>query len=633
AQDIRAATRILRSEQDLPEGTRFISIELREPPKEAVLAFPDGPEPDRAAFAVLRTGRETVEAVVSLTEQRVRSWQVVPGAQPCLTPEEFGECEQAVKADQRWREAMRRRGVQDLDLAIVDAWTIGRAGEQDDARHGRFVHALTFVRTGPCDNPYARPVEGLVARVDLDTMAVLAVWDEGAVPLPPHAGNYAADLLAKQENWPQATRTREDLKPIEITQPDGPSFTLDGTLLSWQKWQVRLGFTPREGLVLHQLGYHDRDRLRPILYRASLAEMFTPYADPGLVHRRKNAFDEGEYGAGFVVNSLVPGCDCLGEIVYADAVVNDEHGEPVTLKNAICLHEEDWGVGWKHTDFRTGRVETARARRLVISSWAVLGNYQYGYFWYLYLDGTIQFEIKLTGMISTGAVAPGEQPRYGALVAPGLYGPNHQHFFNVRLDMCVDGTENSVYEIDARPLPPGADNPFGNAWVAERTLLDRESRAQRVADPLVGRYWLVCNENRRNRLGGPVGYKLVPEASALPLPLEGTAARNRAAFSYRHLWVTRYAEGERYAAGDYPNQHPGGGGLPAYAAQDRELVGTDVVLWHTFGDHHVVRPEDWPVMPVTCVGFHLKPVGFFDGNPALDVPRPPTGCGGESRYQ
>jgi len=378
--------------------------------------------------------------------------------------------------------------------------------------------------------------------------------------------------------------------------------------------------------VLHQLGHRDGGRLRPIIYRASLSEMFTPYADPGVVHRRKNAFDEGEYGAGFMVNSLEPGCDCLGEIHYFDAVVNNQDGEPVKLPNAICMHEEDYGVGWKHTDFRTGRVETRRLRRLVISSFAVLGNYQYGYFWYLYTDGTIQFEVKLTGMISTGAIGGDQLPAYGALVAPGLYGPNHQHFFNVRLDMCVDGNANSVHEVNAESVPIGPDNPYGNAWVAARTPLSRESEAQRVVNQMSGRHWLVTNPSMRNGLDQPVGYKLLPGANVLPLQQPGSQAWNRAGFAFKHLWVTAYDRAELYAAGNYPNQHLGGDGLPRYSAADRNLENTDVVVWYTFGDHHVVRPEDWPVMPVTCVGFHLKPVGFFDGNPALDMPRPASHC-------
>src|ERR671920_1372036 len=344
---------------------------------------------------------------------------------------------------------------------------------------------------------------------------------------------------------------REDLKPIEITQPEGPSFTVDGHAVHWQKWDLRIGFTPREGLVLHQIGYAGR----PIIYRASLAEMYVPYGDPAPTHRFKNVFDQGEYGVGWLANSLALGCDCVGHIQYFDGVVNNNDGEATTIPNAVCMHEEDTGIGWKHTDFRTGAVQVRRRRRLVISSIVTVGNYEYGFFWYLYTDGTIQYEVKLTGVISTGAVPDGVEPRFGNKVAPGLYGPHHQHFFNVRLDMQVDGERNSVYEVDAAALPPGPDNPYGNAWVTEKTPLTREAEAQRLIDPFVARTWYVVNPGRLNEVGQPVGYKLMPGENVLPLQQEGSQAYARAQFAYKHLWVTRYDPAERYAAGDYPNQH------------------------------------------------------------------------------
>jgi primary-amine oxidase len=290
------------------------------------------------------------------------------------------------------------------------------------------------------------------------------------------------------------------------------------------------------------------------------------------------------------------------------------------------MHEEDYGVGWKHTDFRTEKVEVRRSRRLVVSCFATVGNYEYGFFWYLYTDGSIQYEVKLTGVLSTGAIPVGEEPRFGNLVAPGLYGPHHQHFFNVRLDMQVDGERNSVYEVDAAALPPGPDNPYANAWVTNKTLLARESEAQRLIDPFIARSWYIVNRSELNELGQPVGYKLMPGENVLPLQQEGSQAFSRAQFAYKHLWVTAFDDAERYAAGDYPNQHGSPGGLVEYQKADRPLEDTDLVVWYSFGAHHVVRPEDWPVMPVAYVGFHLKPVGFFDGNPALDMPRSTPAC-------
>ena len=69
---------------------------------------------------------------------------------------------------------------------------------------------------------------------------------------------------------------------------------------------------------------------------------------------------------------------------------------------------------------------------------------------------------------------------------------------------------------------------------------------------------------------------------------------------------------------------------PAGRPADRPIVDTDVVLWYTFGVTHVPRPEDWPVMPVEYAGFTLAALGFFDRNPALDVPPSPAAhCHGE----
>jgi primary-amine oxidase len=453
-------------------------------------------------------------------------------------------------------------------------------------------------------------------------MTVAKVTDHGVVPLPPKSGNYVPELMVGDpDNVPAVTALRDDLKPIDITQPQGASFTVDGHDVRWQKWRLRIGFNAREGLVLHQVAYEDGGRVRPILYRASLSEMFIPYGDPAPTHQFKNVFDMGEYGIGWLANPLTLGCDCLGEIRYFDGVVNDQDGNPVTIENAICMHEEDYGIGWKHTDFRTEEVEVRRLRRLVVSMIATVGNYEYGYFWYLYTDGTIEYEVKLTGVISTGAVAEGERPAHGTLVAPGLYGPHHQHFFCVRLDPEVDGINNSVVEVDSEPLPVGPDNPAGTAWVTRRTVLETEQDAQRLVDPLRARYWRIENPSVPNAVGDPVGFKLMPGDNVLPMcDPEGQHGR-RGAFAYKHLWVTPYEPGELFAAGDYPNQHPGGQGLPEWTAADRPVADTDVVVWYSFGAHHVARPEDWPVMPVTHIGFKLKPSGFFDGNPALDMPR------------
>ena len=613
AGEIERAWRIVGEQQALGPRTRAVFIMLHEPAKKIVLAHRAGDPVERCAFIVLvdsAAGR-TYEAVVSLTECRVLSWEHIPGVQPAIVLDEFVECEAAVRADARWQAAMRKRGVTDFSLTMVDAWSAGNFGfPQDEGR--RLVRALTWVRRGPADNGYARPVANVVTVVDLNEMKVLSVEDGGVVPLPPEDANYS----------PAVAGERPGLKSLHIHQPEGPSFMLSGHELAWQKWRLRIGFTPREGLVIHTVTYEDQGRERPILYRASVADMVVPYGDPRPTYFHRNAFDVGEYGMGTLANVLANGCDCLGEIRYLDAVVNDSQGRAVTLPNAVCIHEEDAGILWKHFDWRLGTTEVRRSRRLVVSSISTVGNYEYGFYWSFYQDGAIELQVKMTGVISNGAEPPGAKPIWGELVAPQVYGPIHQHFFNARMDMMVDGLDNSVYEVNTVADPPGPDNPHHNAFHTEATLLGSEGKAQRLIDPLVGRFWKIVNPSVRNRLGEPVAYKLVPGENVRPFAGPDAAVTRRAAFMTKHLWVTRHDPRERYAAGDYPNQHPGGAGLPSYVADDAPLENTDLVVWYTFGAHHVVRPEDWPVMPVTPIGFMLKPSGFFDRNPALDVPRP-----------
>jgi primary-amine oxidase len=270
-------------------------------------------------------------------------------------------------------------------------------------------------------------------------------------------------------------------------------------------------------------------------------------------------------------------------------------------------------------------VEVRRKRRLVVSSIATVGNYDYGFYWYFHLDGSLELEVKLTGILSTKALPTERREAFAPPIAPDLAAPVHQHLFCARLDMAIDGPRNEVYELNVDPLPLDADNPQHNGFAPSSTRLDSEQQAQRVVDPSRSRSWRIVNPSVTNALGTPVAYKLLAGSSPTLLAAAGSSIAARAAFATKNLWVTPYTPDQRRAAGDFPNQHPGGAGLPAWTAADRSLVDTEVVVWHTFGVTHIPRPEDWPVMPVETCGFHLIPTGFFDRNPALDVP-PPDHC-------
>lgn len=577
--------------------------------------------PARTALLVVRdkSQRRNLEVRINLDTETVEVAEV-DGVQPSIMREESVRAEELARASEEWQNALRARGVVDPSLAMLDHMPISYQDDADGPQK-RLGIALTWIRSeDPEDNGYARPVEGLVVYFDLDSMVILRVQDEGGPEIPTLGGNYTGASLDDPDNISYApTGVRAPLAPLEVVQPEGPGFSFDGWRLSWQRWDLRIGFNAREGLVLYQVGYMDGDRRRPIMYRASLSEMFVPYADPAVTHFRKQLFDQGESGLGRTLNSLRLGCDCVGDITYLDGVYNDNDGNPVVLPNAICIHEEDDGVLWRHTNLRTRTPESRRSRRLVVSTFATVGNYDYGFFWYFYLDGGIEFEAKLTGILSTGAVVAGEQPAHGSLLTKQLYAPNHQHWFNIRLDMTVDGPLNQLVEVNSHPEPDPAINFFGGAWSARADVLETELSARRDVDTRASRFWCVANPNEVNLTGGAPAYGLFPGENCFHFYQPTAPALARAGFIDHHLWATKYRPGELYAAGDYPNQHPGGAGLPSWTAGDERIVNEDLVVWYTFGVHHVPRPEDWPIMPVVRAGFHLKPVGFFAANPSVDL--------------
>ncbi len=599
---------------------RFVSISLREPLKRSVAAFSPGDPIDRRAFAVAidRADGKIYEGVANLTGDAVESWVHQLGVQTSPTMDEYMDADRVIRADRRWRAAMKRRGVQNLDLVQIDPWPAGNFGDPREDGH-RILRGVSYVRDEQASNGYARPVEGLVAVVDLTEKRVLHLVDEGDAPVPEADGRYDLD---------SQPAVRDDLKPLEITQPAGVSFTLDGHHLSWQRWRMRVSHHPREGLVIHQLGYEDQGELRSICYRMSLAEMVVPYGDNSPGQYWKNAFDSGEIGLGRTTNSLTLGCDCLGEIVYLDGLVGEPDGGTRAIPNAICIHEEDFNLLWKHTNgANNGAAEVRRSRRLVVSSWATVGNYDYGFYWYFYEDGSIGHEIKLTGIIQTMAVGDGGPPRSAQLVAKNLAGPIHQHFFCVRMDMDVDGAKNTVYEVETRPVPPGPDNEHHNVFEAAVTPIRSERESGRSVHSPTARHWRIANPSRTNAVGEPTAYALFPGETADMMAGPDSSVAKRAEFATKQLWVTREAPDELYAAGAYPSQTTGGDGIPAFIAAKRLLERQDIVLWYTVGTSHVVRPEDFPVSPVHRCGFALRPWGFFDANPALDVAPSPMACG------
>jgi len=560
--------------------------------------------------------REIEELTVSLTDSAVVSSKTVTDQIPQFGFAEVVMAQEVVRASALVAEAVAKRGIDDPSKLQVDTWPTGNMG-LDHEKGRRVTRCILFWRDDKADNGYAKPIDGLMCFVDLDEMEVYRVDDIGDWPVPRETNNYHHGTVAD----------RTDLKTIDITQPDGPSFTVDGNHIRWASWDLRAVMDHTEGIALQSIGWTGSDGVRrPIMRRASVAEMVVPYGETRASQAFKNALDIGEIGLGRTANSLALGCDCLGDITYLDSAWCFDDGTPIQVDQAICIHEEDFGILWKHSDSHNdGAADVRRSRRLVISSIFTVGNYDYGIFWYLYLDGTIQLEIKLTGIVTTQGHGPDDSLTYATQVGPEVAAPIHQHLFCARFDMEVDGPANTAYRVDVEADPPGPDNPFDNAFRAVSTRLETEQQAIDVVDAAKARTWRVVNEGATNRFGQPTGYKLLPADTATLFPIHARVA-GRAGFATQNMWVTPSSDSERFPAGDHVTQsEPENQGLPTWTAADRPIADTDIVVWHVFGLTHAARPEDFPVMPTEYARCTWVPFGFFDRNPALDIP-PGTAC-------
>jgi primary-amine oxidase len=619
AEEFRLVASVLRGDRAAGPRWRIASIELKEPGKDAVAA---GGSTPREALVICwnRDDGRAYRAVVSLTDGAVTTWAELPGQHPNITLDEWHECDEMLRDSPQLAAALARRGITDSSRVLTDLWAYGAALVPPRYRGLRLGWSDVWFRGSEHGNPYAHHLSGLHPIVDLNRMILLELEDSvgsaAAADQPEVMGEYRPELI------PMPLR---ELKPLHISQPEGPSFTLQGHLLTWQNWQLRLGFNYREGLVLHTVGFRDGGRLRPVAHRLSFAEMVVPYRDPTTDHYRRTAFDIGEWGLGFMTTSLERGCDCLGEITYLDAVVHDSTGQPRTISHAICIHEEDNGIGWKHVDQAAG-AEVRRARRLVVSFHVTVANYEYLVYWRFYQDGNIECEVRATGIMVTSNFADGHQPPYGTLVDQRTYAPFHQHFIVARLDLDVDGPVNTVYAVQSEASPASEDDPYGLGLVTRETPLRTEAEGRQDYDWNTQRAWKIISSNGNNGLGTPAGYKLVPGGSFPPMLAPSSPVLRRARAIEHTLWVTPYREDERWPCGEFPTLSDQDSGLPVWTARNRGIENTDVVLWYVFGIHHITRPEDWPIMPVDTVSFWLKPFGFFDRNPALDVP--PSGLTG-----
>ena len=421
------------------------------------------------------------------------------------------------------------------------------------------------------------------------------------------------------EYVPECTTLRTDLKPLNVIQPEGASFQVtnfseQGHAISWQKWEFKVGFNQREGMVLYDVHYDGR----PLFYRLSLSDMAIPYADPRHPFHKKQAFDLGDAGAGLMANNLQLGCDCLGSIHYLSAVLADDKGEPSPMPNVVCIHEQDGGIGWKHTNYRTGRAAVVRNRELVLQSIITVANYEYILAFQFNQAGEVMYEVRATGILSTQPIDEGISVPWGTVVHPGVLATHHQHIFSLRIDPMIDGPLNRVVYEEAHAMPRSSFNPHGTGYTVTETPIATSGGYDLDSD--ANRIFKIQNSSLKNPINGKAtAYKIHAPPFQKILADKDSYHFKRAEFADHNIYVTSHSDDELYAGGKYTNQSRGGTGVRSWANRKDDVLDKDPVVWVQFGINHVPRIEDFPVMPCEILKVSLKPVNFFERNPAIDV--------------
>ena len=614
--ELQSAVATLKGAGHVDDNTRFVFLTLREPDKTAVLKWHPGEPLPREAFVIVKQGNHTFEANVDVADGKLKSWREVKGIQPALLIDEIDKLNGILRADAAWQAAMRERGFQQFDKIECMPFSAGYFGDSAEQGH-RLVRAECYDAASAV-NFWGRPIEGLVATVDLNQRRVLKLVDTGAVPVSKAAADYGPKSVPS---------SRQPLKPIVVQEPDGPDFGVKGSAVDWDNWRFRMRMDPRLGIVVSMVSFRDAGRDRSILYEGHLSEIFVPYMDPAPGWYFRSYMDAGEYGAGKLASTLIPGSDCPADSYFFDDWIADERGVPQQRKRIACLFERrDGEIAWRHWELLNNQTESRAARELVLRWIATVGNYDYIFDWTFQQDGTIRVAVGSTGIdevkgviSKNSATKQDDDGEYGTFVANNLIGVNHDHFFCFKLDLDVDGPNNSFEEIRLKKIRLGHESPRKSLWVAQPKIAEVEARLNEdMNEPVL---WRVINPNVSNAMGDPVSYELMPEHNISNLLDADDYPRKRAGFADYQLWVTPYTR-EQAAAGVYPNQSRGGDGLPAWTKPNRSIANTDLVLWYTLGFHHTPVAEDWPVLPTMWHEFYLRPRGFFSHSPVLDLPAP-----------
>lgn len=627
ADEIKTTLDALKASGQFKPGYRFTEIVLKAPPKDQVWAHAlEGKPvqaPRQAAFVIL-DGRKLIEGTVDLASKKVLQWQPVESAHGMVLIDDFAGVQAAIEASPEYAQALKLRGINDVKKVVATPLTVGYFDGKDGLKQEqRLLKVVSYLDVGD-NNYWAHPIENLVAVVDLEQKKVIKIEDAGVIPVPMKPTPY--DGSAGPRAKPH--------KPLHITEPEGKNYTISGNTLSWRNWDFHIGLNSRTGLSLSTVTYNDKGTKRKVMYEGTLGGMIVPYGDPDVGWYFKAYLDSGEYGMGTLTSSIEPGKDAPMNAVFLDATIADSSGAPMTIPNAIAVFERYAGPEYKHQEMGKPNVSAER-RELVVRWISTVGNYDYLFDWVFAENGTIGINAGATGIEAVKGVksrtmkdaTAKEDTKYGTLIDHNIVGTTHQHIYNFRLDLDVDGEANALTEIDNVVAPNTAGGPRTSTMqTVERTVATEKAAAQKF-DPAHIR--LLSNPNKTNKVGNPVSYQLIPYAGGTHPVAKGANfgadewIYNRLNFMDKQIWVTRYHPEERFPEGKYPNRSNKDTGLGQFSADDQAIVNTDNVVWLTTGTTHVARAEEWPIMPTEWVNVLLKPWNFFNETPTLGlVPAP-----------
>lgn len=613
---------VLQKNHHLNPQTGFSEISLIPPDKSLVWNWKPGQQSPRAAYAIVHQDTLTYRAEIDLNQNKLLRYEPLTGIQPAFLGREFGEMSDAVKEHPDFIAAMKKRGYDDLSFIGVYFSPSGYYGTPEQI--GKRIALGSVIDLKGVRNNWSREIDGLVPVVDIYAKKIIRIVDEEVVPVPAKNIDYDPSSLPS---------TREVPGAIMVSQPNGAGFSRNAYVFEWQKWKMHIRPDQRVGMIVSAVSYQDGTENRKVMYEGFLSEMFVPYMDPSFGWYPRNFMDVGEYSGGGLAKPLLRGLDAPDYALYMDGLVIQDDGRPRAIPDVIAVFERENGdPSWRHYAYEM-EPESRKKRDLVIRFAAVVANYDYVFDWIFQQDGSIRVLVGATGIAEVKATnqkdasSPVQNDQagdaYGRFVDPHIVAINHDHYFNFRLDLDIDG-ENNRFELDhlkTQILPEG--HPRRSIWVLEPQVLKSESQARLNMHQMGGMalLWRVISQNKKNHVGYPTSYQLMPGMSAGTLLSPDDYPRRRAGFIDYDLWVTAQNSKERFAAGDFPTLSLPGKGLPEWIKGDRSIDNKDIVLWYTIGMHHLVRAEDWPVMPVLWHSFELRPFDFFSNNPAMDLPR------------